>query len=146
MSSCVWLLPHLLRMICLMMELESKDLDFKSKFIISNMLQALIFPLFNPFTQLLNKLRVSKLYKCFIKIQCLSIFNPNMQILWQQSLLGYSYILFFDDFLDSGLCILKLLLMLIMSLEIPFPKSAFSSTFALFLIFAFFFLIFNKDF
>jgi hypothetical protein len=62
------LLPDLLRVICLVVELEGKDLNLKGQLIISDVFETLIFPALHPFVELFDELAIPELNIGLIKI------------------------------------------------------------------------------
>lgn len=68
MGCAALLLPDLLRVICLVVELEGKDLNLKGQLIISDVFETLIFPALHPFVELFDELAIPELNIGLIKI------------------------------------------------------------------------------
>ncbi len=78
------------------MKLKGKYFNFECQLIISNMLKDLVLTRFNPFIEFSNEFLISKLNKSLKKIECLCIFDPNMEIFWKENFFCYIYFSFLN--------------------------------------------------
>ena len=78
MGCAALLLPDLLRVICLVVELEGKDLNLKGQLIISDVFETLILPALHPLIEFLDELAIPELNIGLIKIKSLCVLNPDV--------------------------------------------------------------------